>query len=53
MNPPELKPQAKTAEELPSWEQLTPARQQELIRILSEMIRRQVKQEVPDEPHQD
>ena len=37
----------------PKWEQLPPERQLEMIRILSEMISRQMKQEAGHEPQQD
>ena len=52
MNPPVLKPQVKPVV-LPKWEQIPKAQQYQMIQILSEMIRRQVEQEVSDEPQQD
>jgi hypothetical protein len=52
MNPPALETKLETVD-LPQWEQTANPHQQEMIRILSEMIRRQVEQEASDEPHQD
>ena len=52
MNPRVLKSKEKQAV-LPKWEQIPKAEQQEMIQILSEMIRRQVEQEESDEPQQD
>ena len=52
MKPPDLKPQGKPTV-LPRWEQIPKTERQEMIQILSEMIRRQVEQEERDEPPQD
>jgi hypothetical protein len=52
MNPPVLETEAKTVN-LPQWERTAIIRQQEMIQILSEIIRRQLEQEACDEPQQD
>jgi hypothetical protein len=52
MNPPVLETEAKTVS-LPQWERAAIIRQQEMIQILSEIIRRQLEQEACDEPQQD
>jgi hypothetical protein len=52
MNPRDLKTQEKPVV-LPKWEQIPKVQQQEMIQILSEMIRRQIEQEGSDEPQQD
>ena len=46
-------PQERQTGELPKWEEIPIEKQREMIRILSEMIWRQMKREVSDEPQQD
>jgi hypothetical protein len=52
MTPPALETKSETVN-LPLWELAAKTQQQEMIRILSEMIRRQLAQEACDEPQQD